>query len=84
MLLAGLGTGVDGGLGTGYGGSPAPPLWLKRAPHTRTLHTGALCSNVFFFLKYISGKAVFSPLSCQAGFFLSVCLFLTRVYSTGQ
>lgn len=79
LFLAGLGTGADGGLGAGYGGSLALPLWLKCAPHTPTLHAVALYSNFFFFFKYISGKAVFSPVSCQAWFF-----FLTRAYSTRQ
>lgn len=69
LFLAGLGTGADGGLGAGYGGSLALPLWLKCAPHTPTLHAVALYSNFFFFFKYISGKAVFSPVSCQAWFF---------------
>lgn len=68
-FLAGLGTGADGGLGAGYGGSLALPLWLKCAPHTPTLHAVALCSNFFFSLNIFLGRLYFHPCPARLGFF---------------
>lgn len=75
---AGLGQGVEGYPGQDMEGGSGPTTYPKRAlhipssPHCLMLYTSALCSAgflTFFFFKYISGKAVFLLLSCQAFFF---------------